>query len=296
MASEFSWVGKSIDGETVVLRKFSGQFPLPTYVNAEWIAANPEKIKTGVVIDVETTGLNKKTDTVIEIGLRQFKFNRANGDLIDPGKTYSGFQDPGKPLSEEIKRLTGLNDDLLRGKSIDWLKVDAMLSEANIIFAHNAAFDRPFVEKNARASQDKPWGCSLKQIDWTTKGYGIHKLEILCIYHGFFADAHRALSDAEALLYLLTMTDRTSRKPYMNELLINARRPMVRMAAKNSPFESKDHLKERGYSWDANNRYWFKTIYKDHLTDELAWMETVIYNGAYRGSAEEIPITDNFKA
>lgn len=291
----FHWVGKSEDGQTVTLRRFGGAFSIPSYATPEWRAANAEKIRGGVVLDTETTGLNRKGDTVIEIALRPFKFNRANGDLIEVGQMYAALQDPGKPLSDEIKRLTGLTDADLAGKAIDWKTVDRLVGDAQIVVAHNAAFDRPFVERGAPSSAGKVWGCSLKQIEWAKKGFNVSKLEVLSIYHGFFAESHRAASDVDALLHLLTMTDWTTHKTYLNELLANARRPLVRVRATHSPFESKDILKERGYSWDQNAKLWHRTVYQEDTDHEVAWLTSAVYKGDFRGALDEIPLTDNFK-
>lgn len=292
----FDWVGKSVDGATVILRKFTGDFKGASYATPEWLAAHADRVRIGAVIDVETTGLNKKSDVVIEIGVRQFLFNKITGELLKAGDSYSAFQDPGRPLSDEIKRLTGLNDEMLKGHTIDWNKVDRLLAESNIIIAHNASFDRPFIERNSTVSPTKSWGCSVKQVDWTSKGYPSQKLEILSIFHGYFVDAHRALHDADALLHLLSHADAQSRKPYLDELLRNARRPLVKVVASHAPFESKDFLKERGYSWDTTGRVWHKMIFKETLETEVAWMESIVYNGTFRGSTVEIAIVDNFKS
>ena len=296
MHSDFRWVGKSEDGETVTLRKFSGKFNVAPYANAEWLAANADKVRVGVVIDTETTGLNRKTDKVIEIGLRQFRFNRASGELLDVGAAYSALQDPGMPLSDDIKRLTGLSDQDVQGKSIDWAAVGRAMSEASIVIAHNASFDRPFVDRGCEISATKIWGCSLKQIDWARKGYNVAKLEVLSIYHGFYADSHRALSDVDALLNLITMVDWTSRKTYLSELLANARRPLTHIAANRAPFEAKDILKERGYNWDAAAKCWHKMVFQEDQAAEIAWMEAAVYKGAFGGRTEEIAIADNFKS
>ena len=296
MHADFRWIGKSEDGETVTLRKFAGKFEVASYATPEWLAANADKVRIGVVIDTETTGLNRKSDKVIEIGLRQFRFNRASGELLAVGAAYSALQDPGTPLSDDIKRLTGLTDAELQGKSIDWAAVGRALSEASIIIAHNASFDRPFVDRGCEISATKIWGCSLKQVEWSRKGYNVAKLEVLSIYHGFFADSHRALSDVDALLNLITMVDWTSRKPYLAELLANARRPLARIAATRAPFEAKDILKERGYNWDANAKCWHKTLFQEDLAAEVAWNEAAVYKGAFGGRTEEIAVADNFKS
>lgn len=296
MAYNFQWIGKSTDGSSVLLKKFCNEFKGPDYATPEWISSHTDRVRMGVVIDVETTGLNNRTDSIIEIGLRQFLFNKATGEFLKCGDSYSAFQDPGKPLSDEVKRITGITDDMVVGQHIDWTRVDSLLTEANLIIAHNAAFDRPFIDKHSKVSPNKTWACSVKQIDWSSKGYPSQKLEILSIFHGFFTDAHRALHDAEAMLYLLSHVDGHTRKPYLDELLRNARRPCVKIVAANSPFESKDFLKQRGYSWDTTARAWNKTIFKENLDQEIAWLESVVYNGSFRGSAVEIPLTDNFKS
>lgn len=296
MHSDFRWIGKSEDGETVTLRKFAGKFNCAPYATPEWLALNADKVRLGVVIDTETTGLNRKTDKVIEIGLRQFRFNRASGELLDVGAAYSGLQDPGVPLSDDVKRLTGLSDADLAGKSIDWAAVGRALSEANIVIAHNASFDRPFVDRGCDISATKIWGCSLKQVDWARKGYNVAKLEVLSIYHGFFANSHRALSDVDALLNLITMIDWTSRKPYLAELLGNARRPLTHVAATRAPFEAKDILKERGYHWDATAKVWNKMVFQEDLPAEVAWMEAAVYKGTFGGRTADIAIADNFKS
>jgi DNA polymerase-3 subunit epsilon len=296
MNSGFRWIGKSTDGEFVTLRKFNGQFTLADYATPDWIQTNKDKIRTGVVIDTETTGLNRNSDLIIEIGLRAFQFNRGTGEILAIGEEYSGLQDPNRPLSDDVKRLTGLTDEALRGQSIDWTAVDRILDSADIIIAHNASFDRPFVDRSSKVSAGKPWACSFKQIDWTRKGFGVSKLEILSIYHGFFTDAHRALHDAEALLHLMSMTDWNTQRPYFNELLANARRPITKVVAANSPFESKDALKERGYNWEANRRAWQKMVFKEDLDAELAWLESAVYKGSFRPVTEDIATNDNFKA
>lgn len=291
----FRWVGQSLDGQTVTLTRFAGQFKTAEYATEEWLKAHPERIRMGIVIDVETTGLNKKADQVIEVGLRTFLFNKLTGELLKAGATYSGLQDPGKPLSEDIKRLTGLTDEALAGKSIDWKQVNSLIEQAHIVIAHNAAFDRPFIDRSAPASAAKPWACSLKQVEWSKKGFTVHKLDVLCIYHGFFTDAHRALNDVDALLNLLSMLDTSTNRPYLNELLTTARKPVSKIVATSSPFETKDLLKERGYSWDQTGRAWQKIIHKDDLASEVAWLESAVYGGDFKGRVEDLTLTDQFK-
>ena len=284
----FNWIGKSEDGKSVLLHRLENH-------HFKFGSCSPELMRTGTVIDVETTGLNQSQDTVIEIGVRQFQFNRESGELLSLGESYSAFQDPGSPLSAEVISITGITDSMVKGQKINWAKVDELLQSSSIIIAHNASFDRPFIEQLSKVSSKKIWGCSLKQVDWQSKGFTSQKLDILSIYHGFFNDAHRALSDSDSLLYLLSLKSQNG-FPYLQELLNQARKTTIQMIASQSPFESKDDLRLRNYRWDASNKYWAKEIEKEQLQSELEWLEKVVYKGPFRGKHLEIQPVDHFKS
>ncbi|WP_374073343.1 3'-5' exonuclease [Bdellovibrio bacteriovorus] len=292
----FRWIGKSHDGKTVTLNRLEGcPVQTPPYATPEWAKNNSDIVRVGAVVDVETTGLNQAEDAIIEIGLRQFLFNRNSGEVIALGKSYSSFQDPGRPISAEISELTGITDEMVAGHQIDWNAVNALLDECSVVIAHNARFDRPFIDRKSKVSTERVWACSHKQIDWSTKGFTSSKLELLNIYHGFFTDSHRAINDVDALLYLLSIPEAASNKPYLHELLNNARRPMTQIVASSAPFESKDHLKGRGYSWDNINRFWTKIIFKDEVPAEMSWLEESVYCGPFGGLTRDIALIDGFK-
>ncbi|MBU6154611.1 MAG: DNA polymerase III subunit epsilon [Bdellovibrionales bacterium] len=292
----FQWIGKSEDGETITLRKLKeSDFRFPRYPTPEWEAQNADLIRTGVILDVETSGLRIDQSKIIEIGIRSFQFNRETGEVLSLIDSYSSFQDPGEPLSAEVKAITGITDEMIKDHKIDWSRVDSILDSAQIIVAHNAAFDRPFVDSLSGVSRQKIWGCSFKQIDWSKKGFPSQKLDLLSIFHGFFTDAHRALNDVDALLHLLSHTDSTRGSPYLLELLTEARRTTYQLMALSAPFESKDLLKSRGYRWDNPGKTWWKEIPQTELSLETEWLEEYVYSGAFRGKVIEIPPTEHFK-
>ena len=59
-----------------------------------------------IALDLETTGLDPKRDTVIEIGAVKFRGSRTE-------ETWSTLVNPGRPLHPSIIALTGINDDML---------------------------------------------------------------------------------------------------------------------------------------------------------------------------------------
>lgn len=245
----------STDGETVTLRR----------VHLEDLELAPGPAEHRVVfVDVETTGLDAKTDRVIEIACLPLRVDEAWRPVaFEPA--YDELQDPGIPLPPEIVKLTGIVDADLAGRAIDWWRVMDLIGDADLLVAHNAAFDRPFVEA-AMGATDRVWGCSKAQVDWTESGTPSRALAVLCAWHGAWYESHRAMSDVEALAFLLCSTGRLA------ELADKAQRPSWKVAAVGAPFEAKDALKARGYRWDATARVWAIEVDEKDLEAELGWL------------------------
>ena len=112
--------------------------------------------------------------------------------------------DPGRPLPEEVTHLTGLTDEDLRGERVDAARAGALFERSHLVVAHNARFDRPFVEAALPAARARPWACSRAEIRWTEEGFASQALHCLLCACGVFArDRHRALADCEAGVWLV---------------------------------------------------------------------------------------------
>ena len=61
--------------------------------------------------------------------------------------------------------MTELTADDLAGQVIDEAAAVEILSSADIIGAHNAAFDRPFIDRHQPAIAGKSWVCSMAELD-----------------------------------------------------------------------------------------------------------------------------------
>ena len=128
-----------------------------------------------VLVDTETTGLLHTLDEIIEIGAVSFTYDDAGviGDVVG---VNSGLRQPSAPIPAEITRLTGITDEMVSGHGIDIAALDALVEPADLVIAHNAAFDRPFCEKLSPAFESKAWACSVTEIRWADLGFEGNKL------------------------------------------------------------------------------------------------------------------------
>ncbi len=140
----------------------------------------------------------------------------------------------------------------MRGCQIDSSDVAAYSEKANLVIAHNAGFDRQFVEKIFPFFALKPWACAMAEIDWREEGIETTKLAYLAMEFGFFYEQHRAANDCFAAIEILGQSLPKSGFPVLTALLSSARRKTWRIWAENSPFENKELLKARGYHWNSD--------------------------------------------
>ena len=234
----------------------------------------------GVIVDTETTGLDARKDKIIEIGMIVFDYDPVTGQPIQVSGTYGGLEDPEFPLAPETIRLTGITDALVAGQHFDDAALTALLSDTRLVIAHNAAFDRPFLEKRLPIFSDFPWGCSMMDIDWEAEGINSRKLDYLAFRQGFFFDAHRAGEDCQALLEILSLPLPLSAQPGLKPILDRLPKKSYTVSALNSPFSTKDLLKERQYRWNGERRCWIRTLESETaLKKETEWLKTAIYGG-----------------
>lgn len=157
-------------------------------------------------IDVETSGMNSGYSEVIELGVMLGELE--NNRIVRVVEEYSEFQDPFYHISSFITQLTGIDDNMVRGKSLNMNKIRSILDRADAIVAHNASFDRGFVSKLFPETLDMDWYCSVRQIKWKSYGFVNGKLQqLLNAHHIDVRQAHRALDDAKNLAELLNYTN-----------------------------------------------------------------------------------------
>ncbi len=244
------------------------------------VAALQPTEKIGIVLDLETLGLDPLKDEIIEIGMVKFAYSEKD-EVTRVIDEFRALQQPSVPIPREITDLTGITDAMVAGQSIDSARVEAFVADAHIVIAHNAAFDRRFAERVWPHFEHKPWACSATQIDWRKYGIPGVRLDYILAAFGYFHGAHRAADDCHAVLAVLKRTLPGAAISVLSALLAEARRDAHRVWAENSPYELKDALKKRGYRWsdgaDGSARSWYIDTTEDALDQELAFLRREIY-------------------
>ena len=239
-----------------------------------------QEVRTGVLLDTETTGLDDAKYEIIELGMVKFDYT-PDGRIVGVRDTFSAFNEPGAPISAEVTALTGITNEMVAGHKFDDAAVTAFVESAVITIAHNSGFDRKFAERYWPVFEHKAWGCSMSEIDWRKHGFAGSQLGYLLNGAGYFHQAHRAVDDCHALLEVLAFELPTTGAPALALLLETARKPTMRVWAEQTAFELKDSLKRRGYRWndgsDGRPKSWFRDVDETALDDEIAFLRTQIY-------------------
>jgi DNA polymerase-3 subunit epsilon len=243
-------------------------------------------VLTAAAVDVETTGLDRSNDSIIQLSIVPFTYSPDSGKIFEVRSAITYFEDPGRPIPLDITKLTGIQDADVAGKRIDDDAVLSVTASSSLVIAHNAGFDRPFVERRLPAYRDKPWACSMEDVPWKAERMSSLALEYLLMTRcNRFYGAHRADNDAFALIHLLATPLPDGRLP-MSLLLESARRRSVRIWAEGAPIETKDVLKARQYRWnpgtDGRPKAWHKEVPEVDREQELAWLGENIFGGPCR--------------
>lgn len=149
------------------------------------------------IIDVETTGVNAKTDRITEIAIVLF-----DGQQIV--KEYSTLINPEQKISYRITQITGINNQMVASspKFYEIARDIVEMTEACTFVAHNAAFDYRFITAEFESLGYKYERKTLDTIKLARKfipGLRSYSLGNLCDEIGIkINNRHRALGDALA--------------------------------------------------------------------------------------------------
>ncbi|HEX8569255.1 MAG TPA: DNA polymerase III subunit epsilon [Caulobacteraceae bacterium] len=157
-----------------------------------------------IILDTETTGLDPRDHRVIEIACVEIE------DFIPTGRTFHRYVNPERLIEADAERVHGISNAFVASKPkfSDPEICDAFLEFVGgaVIVAHNAAFDRGFVNAElGRASRnvvpDGRWVCTYKLAQSRFPGM-YNSLDALCKRYRISLaerEKHGALIDARLL-------------------------------------------------------------------------------------------------
>lgn len=258
---------------------------------------NPTRL--GMFLDIESTGLDPLTCEAIELAIVPFEY-RLDGAIVAVHPLFHQFQEPSAPISDEITKITGITDAMVAGHSIDPVAVARFIKSAAIVVAHNAAFDRPIAERITPAFVDKPWACTMSDVDWRSEGFEGRRLSELLASFGFFFNAHRASDDCEAGIALLAQILPRSGRSVLGTVLAAARKACWRIFAEEAPYDAREILRKRGYRWNATPEFgprsWWIDLERMRVEPELQFLHDEIFRRPVDLPIQEITAYDRYSS
>ena len=272
------------------------RFTRPLEIRESYLSAPTDAMMLrGIVLDTETTGTDYLKDKVIELGMVAFDFCPKTGMIGKVHGTLNQLEDPHFPIPPESTKVHHITDAMVAGQHINDKEVADFIKEAVVIIAHNARFDRQFVEARFPVFITKAWACSFANIDWAAEGIKSRGLEYLAYRAGFHYEGHRASIDCHALLEVLHCAPTDSGIKPLKLMLDHARHKEYKVSALQAPFDAKDLLKARGYHWSAEAKVWYAFIQEVHYEDEVIWLQSAVYlNKPSKISREKIDAFNRF--
>ena len=151
-----------------------------------------------IIFDLETTGLSAINCGITEIGAVKYK----NGEILE---VFESYVNPGMPIPENITKLTGITDEMVKDAPTEKEAVSAFLEFCGdrILVAHNATFDTSFIRRVSVQNGLEfinPYIDTVALSRYINPELSRHRLNILAEYFklGDF-NHHRASDDTKML-------------------------------------------------------------------------------------------------
>lgn len=212
-----------------------------------------------LILDVETTGLDPTSDSVVEVGAILYSVPFAS-----PVVCYSSVI--GTAAGNAAETVNRIPDALVRSavpylaKEV-WTIVHGLAMEADLVLAYGASFDRSFTPPGVLFRQ--PWVCALDDLSWPLASRPGLSLVALALDHGLgVASAHRALADCDLLARLLGRCAELGHD--VEAMLQRGLRPKVTVAARVS-YAERELARAAGFRWDPERKQWLRRLAEEDL-------------------------------
>lgn len=194
-----------------------------------------------LILDTETTGLDPRQHRCIEVGALLFS--------VPHRAVLSQLSFLLPCTSNDAQRVNGIDPEATRAPQ-PWQQslrcFQSLVESADVVLAHNAAFDRQWFGQGELPAIEKPWLCSMEDLRWPPER-GLRpnpSVRDLALAHGVPVwAAHRALTDC---IYLAQVFERC---PDLEALLAAGLEPRRLYRARLS-YEERHKAREAGFRWN----------------------------------------------
>lgn len=194
-----------------------------------------------LILDTETTGLDPERDHCIEVGAVLFHVSSravlSQLSLLLPCQSNA---------AEAINGIDAAVSRLEQPWQAGLLYFQELVASADVIVAHNAAFDRAWFGRGPLPAIDKPWLCSMDDLRWPSERRlkATPSVRDLALAYGIPVwAAHRALTDC---IYLAQVFERCED---LNSLLLAGLEPR-RLYRAELPYDQRHRAREAGFRWN----------------------------------------------
>ena len=194
-----------------------------------------------LILDTETTGLEPVSAQCIEVGAVLFHVP-SRSVLSQVSFLLPAAANPAEHVNGIAAEVTRLSQPWQAGLQ----HFLALLAGADAVLAHNAAFDAKWFGLGPLPAIDKPWICSMDDIEWPPERHlrTAPSVRDLALAYGVPVwAAHRALTDC---IYLVQVFERCGD---LEALLAAALQPRLLYRA-NLPYAERHRAKEAGFRWN----------------------------------------------
>lgn len=223
-------------------------------------------------IDIETTGLDREKDHIVELGyvIREVKGGVWAPKNLSQGSFFIWEDDFPDPMPPEIYAVHKISSTHLQKAGVDYTKVFGTLMDlldkysVECFIAHNGlAFDKPFLEAKdvyAKHWSDLPWVDTKAHVKYPVDCKN-NNLLYLAAYHGFLNPfPHDALSDVQTMMRIIQHYD-------FEKLYARAKEPWVTLKA-DVKYDGRELARARGYQWNGEVKEWRKTVPQSEVAAE----------------------------
>jgi DNA polymerase-3 subunit epsilon len=206
-------------------------------------AASPPSFvpRTLLIIDTETTGLDPETQHCVEVGAILFDVQSravlAQQSFLLPAETNAA-----EPINRIPAAVTRLPQPWKEG--LRWFQ--NLLDAADVLVAHNAAFDRQWFGRGELPAVTQPWLCSMDDMRWPADRQLRSRPSVrdLALAYGVPVwAAHRALTDC---IYLAEVFARCED---LEQQLLQGLEPRQLVRAKVS-YDDRQLARDAGFRWN----------------------------------------------